>query len=168
MSPTGIVWVIDTSSICQIRRQFQNTVKPRVFERLTELVSEERLVFPPEVIGELERGAEDRKRPDAQLAWAKLNEDVACAELTCSFEEIRDVLAEVPTVLDPDKDSGAEEADPYVLAVALRLRANGVDARIVTEERTDTPTKMSLNTAAGLLGIPSLPLGGFIVKERIV
>lgn len=81
---------------------------------------------------------------------------------------MKGILAVVPDILDEDKDSGAEEADPYVLAVALRMRAAGTDARIVTEERTDTPTKMSLNTAAGILGIPSLPLNGFVIAEKII
>jgi hypothetical protein len=40
----------------------------------------------------------------------------------------------VPKVLDPDKDSGAEEADPYLLALASLLRTEGLDARIVTQE----------------------------------
>jgi hypothetical protein len=32
----------------------------------------------------------------------------------------------------------------------------GIDARIVTQESRDTPAKMSLNTAAGILGIQRL------------
>jgi hypothetical protein len=85
-----------------------------------------------------------------------------------SFEEVKEVLAAVPTVLDPDKDAGAEEADPYLLAVAVRLRAEGKDARLVTEEIRDTPKKMSLNTACGLVGVPSVPLKAFLKFEGII
>jgi hypothetical protein len=80
---------------------------------------------------------------------------------------VKDVLAVVPEVLDPDKDTGAEEADPYLLAIATRLRGEGKDARVVTQETKDTPRKMSLNTACGLLGIPSVPLSAFLKFEKI-
>jgi hypothetical protein len=60
-----------------------------------------------------------------------------------------------------------EEADPYVLAMARRLLAEGKDVRIVTEEKNDTPRKMSLNTAAGLLRLPSVPLRAFLEFEKI-
>lgn len=119
-----------------------------------------------EVLKELERRA-DPDNPDAQYEWARRNSGTACAEATCALEEIALVLAQVPTVLDPDKDSGVEEADPYVLAVALRLKDGGVDGRVITEERHDTPAKMSINTAAGVLGLPSVPLRAFLTFERI-
>ncbi len=81
---------------------------------------------------------------------------------------MKEILAEVPQVLDPNKDAGADEADPYVLAVAQRLRQEGTDARVVTEERRDTNSKMSMNTAAGILGIPSVPLAAFLKVEKVV
>jgi len=52
------------------------------------------------------------------------------------------VLAAVPKVLDPEKDSGAEEADPYVLALAVNLRdEKKKNARIVTEGTRDLPSE---------------------------
>jgi hypothetical protein len=161
-----VVWVFDTSSICEVRRT-SNAAKPQVFARLTALVAQKRLMYPPEVLGELERIV-DPKDPDAQFVWANENALIATPPATCSFDEVKGVLSVVPTVLDPNKDSGAEEADPYVLAAALKLREQGLDARVVTEERRDTPTKMSLNTACGVLGIPSLPLNGFLIFEKLL
>ena len=70
-------------------------------------------------------------------------------------------------MLDPPKESGVDDADPYVLAVARQLRAAGVDARVVTQETKDTPTKMSMNTACGVLGIPCVPLLAFLATESI-
>ena len=69
-------------------------------------------------------------------------------------------------MLDPDKDSGQDEADPYVLGVARNLRKDGRDARVITEERRDTNKKMSVNTAAGILGIPSVPVFVYRVEAR--
>jgi hypothetical protein len=160
-----VVWVIDTSSICEVRR-LPNANKAAVFARLDALVTAGRLVFPPEVLEELKRQA-DPDSPDAQFRWAQDNAAVATPPATCTFDETKAVLAIVPDVLDPAKDAGAEEADPYVLAAARKIRQTGVDARIVTQEARDTPTKMSINTAAGVLGIPSLPLRGLLLAEGI-
>lgn len=161
-----IIWVVDTSSVAEIRRSIENTKKKHVFERMSALVSDGRIVFTKQVVGELERGA-DPDAPDPQYLWAKQHAAKA-TEHPPSFEEVKEVLAAVPTVLDPDKDAGAEEADPYLLAVAVRLRAEGKDARLVTEEIRDTPKKMSLNTACGLVGIPSVPLKAFLKFEGII
>jgi hypothetical protein len=81
---------------------------------------------------------------------------------------VQRVLAVVPSVLDADKDTGVEEADPYVLALAGQLHNQGKEVRIVTEDARDIPTQMSLRTAAGLLGIPSVPLKAFLDFARII
>jgi hypothetical protein len=161
-----VIWVIDTSSVIAIRRSIENTKKAQVFNRMTAIVQAGRLRFPRQVLDELER-AVDPKSPDAQFKWAKENEAKAC-ERAPSLEEVKDILSVVPTVLDPDKDTGAEEADPYVLALAARLRAEQLDARVVTEESKDYPRKMSLSTASGLLGIPSVPLLAFLRFEKVL
>ena len=132
---------------------------------MTTLVQGGTVVFPKQLVAELERMA-DPKSPDAQYQWAKENEPKA-TECSPTLEEVQQVLAVVPTVLDPEKDTGAEEADPYVLALAVHLQKEKKDVRIVTEETKDTPRKMSLRTAAGLLGIASVPLKAFLQFEKI-
>jgi len=158
------VWIIDTSSIIQVRR-LDNKKKTAIFRKMSALVEAGRLVFPKEVVKEMERFA-DPDSPDEQYEWAAHHESEACKDGP-SLGEVRDVLAKVRKVLDPDKDTGADEADPYVLAMALRARDRGEDARVVTQERKETPTKMSLSTAAGLLGLPSVPLEAFLEFEGI-
>jgi hypothetical protein len=160
-----VIWVIDTSSVIEVRRSVQNDRKAEVFRRLGTLVEAGRLLYPKEVFKELERAA-DTAAPDAQYQWAKQYQTVA-GQPKPSFDEVKGTLAAVPKVLDPDKDLGEEEADPYVLAMAQHLRVEEKDARIVTEERKDTPRKLSLSTAAGLLGIPSVPLKSFLEYEGI-
>ena len=160
-----IVWVLDTSSIIEIRRSVAAAERASVFAGLSSLVACDRILFPKQVVDELER-ASDPKAPDAQYLWARQHATKANSH-DPSLQEVKDVLAVVPEVLDPDKDAGAEEADPYLLAVATHLRTEGKDARLVTQETKDTPRKMSLNTACGLLGIPSVPLAAFLQFERI-
>ena len=50
-------------------------------------------------------------------------------------------------------------------AKAVDLTQAGTDARVVTEEKKDMPRKVSLRTAAGQLGIPSVPLRAFLEFE---
>jgi hypothetical protein len=166
MALVGVVWVIDTSSICEVRRATTVAVRKKTFAGLTQLVNDQRLVYPSEVLDELERNT-DLKNPDEQYEWAKANATVAHARAVCDLDDVKSVLAEVPTILDPEKESGVEEADPYVLAVARKLRASAVDARVITQESKDTPTKMSMSTAAGILGIPCVPLKAFLAAESI-
>ena len=167
MATSQVVWVIDTSSIIEVRRSTQKRHREQIFRKMTELVTEGRLAYPPQVVAELERSAEP-KSPDPQFVWAKQNTSTAHRTGGCSLDDVREVLAEVPEVLDPNKDTGPDEADPYVLAIARKLRGDGTDARVVTEERRDTESKMSMNTAAGILGIPSVPLAAFLKVEKIV
>lgn len=161
-----VTWVIDTSSVAEVRRSIENVKKPGVFLSMETLVNENRLVFPKQVVDELERWA-DPVAPDLQYAWAKRNEAKA-TEYAPTLDQVKEVLGAVPKVLDPDKDTGVEEADPYVLALAVHLRVEDKDARIITEEKNDTPRKMSLRTASGLLGVPSVPLKAFLEFEHII
>ena len=151
-------WVFDSSAIIQIKSAVPFGDRPHVFASMARLVKEGRLRFPARVMEELSR------HQDQAHDWAKKHTAAASADEP-TFQEVKDVLAVVPDVLDPEKDSGVDEADPYVLAMAVKLRADGIDARVVTQESKDTPTKLSLNTAAGVLGIPSVPLKGFLRAE---
>lgn len=164
--PATIVWVIDTSSIVEIRRSVESSRRSGVFKDLAALVAQHRLLFPRQVLDELARVA-DPAAPDHQYLWAKQNQGTAC-EKAPSLDSVKAVLGIASRVLDPAKDVGVEEADPYVLAKATELRNDGVDGRIITEEKNDTPRKMSLRTASGLLGIPSVPLRAFLEFEKIL
>ena len=84
------------------------------------------------------------------------------------MNDVKAVLAVVPDILDPEKESGVDEADPYVLALAMKMRSDGNDAPVVTQETRDAPRRLSLNTACGILGIPSAPLRGFLRAEGIL
>ncbi|MBI4470943.1 MAG: DUF4411 family protein [Acidobacteria bacterium] len=164
MTVVDVVAVFDTSSIIEIRRSIQNSRKAVVFEALAQLVRDGRLHFPKEVLKELERRA-DPENPDQQVIWAKRTVSLA-AGCPVPFETVRDVLRRVPRVLDPDKQ-GVDEADPYILALAIELQKVGKQVIVVTEENRETPTKMSLRTAAGILLLPSIPLVAYLESMGI-
>lgn len=155
------IWVVDSSSIILARSLYSREAYLVVLDGLGALVEDGRLVFPREVIAELERYAGET---NPALRWAKEYQAAASARQP-SFGAVAAVLAEVPEVLDPDKE-GVEEADPYVLAMAMELRKNH-DVRVVTEEFKTTTRKMPLGSAAGYLGIPSVSLKTLVKFEGI-
>jgi hypothetical protein len=157
-SPT---WVVDTSSLILMRSLYSRDERRRILESLSGLVSEARFVYPREVVAELDRYA----GPDnPALEWAKQHQDLATRSQP-SFESVRTVLAQVPEVLDPDKE-GVEEADAYVLAMAVEL-APTTDVRVVSEEIKSTTAKMPLGSAAGFLRIPAVSLKTMLKFEGI-
>ena len=156
------IWCLDTSSLISVRSQFSRDDRQTVLAGLSALVTEGRLRFPREVVVELQRyeGADN-----PALNWAEAHQGTA-TQSQPSFEDVAAVLAQVPEVLDAEKE-GVEEADAYVLALAYRLMTDGEDARVVTEEFKTTVSKMPLCSAAGYLGIPSVSLRAMLKFEGI-
>jgi hypothetical protein len=155
----GPVWVFDTSGLIEIK-SVPREQRPAVFARLSELVKAGRLRMPTQVVAELERYA------DAVHEWAVDVQGIACSG-SPTLDDVKAVMAVVPKILDPRKVGGVDEADPYVLALARHIKQQGDDVRIVTQETKDKSDKMSLNTAAGILGIASVPFAGFLHVEEL-
>jgi hypothetical protein len=121
------------------------------------------LIFPGEVLGELERGAS--AEPDPPLTWARSVR--AQAEKTANLETVKAVLRVAPEILDPDIPF--EQADPYVIALALDERGLGLlEVTVVTDDRRDKPSKLSLATASGMMGLPTVPLHAFVRTKRLL
>lgn len=103
------IWVIDTGSIIEILRRM-NLPRPVRVRALAELDSRARagqIIYPPEVLGELERAAEDVKksgRGDPPLVWAK-NHEANGTRYGHLLDGAKAVLNRVPTLIDPDKIS---------------------------------------------------------------
>jgi hypothetical protein len=161
-TPSAPIWCVDTSSIIAVRSLFSRAQAEQVRNALTQLAAAGRLSLPPEVVAELERyGGKD----NPALHWSKENHDSVVR--AAAFDDVREVLRQVPEVVDADKE-GVEDADPYVLALAMRLVEDGKDARIVTEEFKTTAAKMNLGSAAGYLRIPSMSLRAMLKFEGVV
>lgn len=87
------VWIIDTSSIIEIRRSVQAVNRPRLLTRLSALVQEDRLKFPRQVVEELRRAATPDRR-DTLLEWAERVAPQACASGP-TLEQVKQVLSRV-------------------------------------------------------------------------
>jgi hypothetical protein len=158
------VIVLDTSSVCEIRRLVPQADRKKVFAALDALVAAGRLCFPRQVFDELDRYV-DQSRPDPQHQWVSKNKTTATRNP--NVLTVKQVLGEVPEVCDPDKVGGVEEADPYVLAIACEIRDGGAVCLVLTEERRDSDDKMSMTTACQLLGLTCLPLAMFLKRAGI-
>jgi hypothetical protein len=158
------LWVIDSSSlIFSQSSSLTRLVKTAAIEGMERLIADERLVFPAVVLKELARYL---GKQNPALTWAKTQEAIACRHPT-NYETLAAILSAVPEVLDAQKESGAEEADVYILALATDLIAQNNDVRIVTEESRNTGRKMCLASAAGYLGLPSLSFRTLLKFEGI-
>lgn len=153
------VRVIDTSSIIEVRQRFGRPDERKVFSALTSLIKKGQLIWPPEVTHEVEAALS----PDSAVRWVKANRETA--ERSAKLETVKSVLSRAPTLIDPN--ATREQADPYVVALGLDVASGDLFApkvTVITEDRRDKPGKLSLATAAGLLGIPTVPLHALIAS----
>lgn len=161
------IWVIDTSSIIEIKRSVPNADRKKLFAKLTELVNNGTLVYPRQVVEELGRYVNpNAETKDEFFLWADSHKAKACIE--CPYDVLKEVLANpiVQRVLDTEK-TGVEEADPYVLALAAHIRKTNNDVVVITEERINRPDKISMSTACGVLRLVRLGLIPFLEQENI-
>jgi len=157
------VWVFDSSSIIEVRAAVSRADEKSVFNALRGLTVASHLCWPPEVTQEVEYAV----NPDSAVRWIKANR--GSGERTAKLDTVKSVLRTAPALVDPD--APREQADPYVVALALDLGEGelfGTAVSIVTEDRKDKPTKLSLATAAGLLRIPTIPLRAFLRSQGIL
>ncbi len=164
------IWVIDTSSILELRRKAPASKQGQIYARLGEMVEADILVYPKEVLDELERRTAEiagTGRRDLPYEWAKKHEKQATRHGT-DYAALRYVLSVegVAQLLDAD-NPGVEEADPYVLALAHHLNANDQFSRVVTEDRRNAPDKIALASACGIVGVPVVPMRPFLLNRGI-
>jgi hypothetical protein len=140
----GRIFVIDTSSVIHVRRLLSQAKRPEldmVYRRLGDLVNDGRLVFPQQVYEELKRGNESAgSMDDPAFERVRANREKGVPDIHL-FEVTRRVLEVAPTLLDKDKVSPVDEADPYVVALALALVESGNAVTVITEDRTIGPTR---------------------------
>jgi hypothetical protein len=95
------VWIADTSSIIWIKSSIPREARAGVFEALDRFVAAGRLMFPRQVLKELQRDTSGHP-PDAACQWAMAAEARACATEP-SLDEVKKILAEFTTSSTPRK-----------------------------------------------------------------
>lgn len=140
-------FVVDASSIIQIKHQVPANQQWDILKRLELLVEAASLVFPREVAREVKAIA----HPDAPGVWVHGVEGKCQHRMDPSDASVRRVLAQSPQLVDPDKEL---VGDPYVVALALELSAEGHGPTVISDDVNDRPGRTSLRTAAISMGLP--------------
>jgi hypothetical protein len=165
------IYVIDTSSITEIRRQFSQlsiSELRALYSKLSPLVNNGTLLFPIQVYQELEYGNDHFKGPDdLPFEWISQHHHQAIPD-TKLFDHVRRVLEIAPNLVDSDKAQGADEADPWVVGLALSLIEDGNRSTVITEDRRDRLNKTSIQSACGLLNIPAISIVAFLQFKQYV
>ncbi|HUF50978.1 MAG TPA: hypothetical protein VMN60_09110 [Longimicrobiales bacterium] len=134
--PEHGVSVWDTSAIIALKENnISRNERRLVLNALRERVIDGLLFFPPEVIRELELFKSAPTVRDELVEWARSCQPAATS-VPVDFEQVKVILNRVPTLVD--LDASYDQADPYVIALALQLLNQGFEAIVVTEDRRDT------------------------------
>ncbi len=164
------IYVVDTSSIIQVRQDMSQETQARktgVYQKLIHAARADVLVFPRAVIDEILVGpTKTAKGPDPASDWATVCKPMAAPNDEL-FGEVREVLGQVPDLLDVAKTATTDEADPYVVGLALKLQREGNQVIVITEETKDSPVKTSMRSACGVMGLPTISMRVFLARQGI-
>lgn len=163
MTPSHRVWILDTSALVEGKAALSVTDQWQTFKLLEDMVRAGTVAMPRLVIREISEIA----HPDLPGAWAPGVRDIQQHPLDPGWEHVQRVMAEAGDVVDPNKTK--EDADPYVLALALQLLEQGHGVCVVTEDRVDH-NRIAMTTACERLGISHCSvrdfLGGLGVRTK--
>ena len=167
ISEGATYWIFDTSSLINVKELIKPEYRADVIDALTHRCQAGHVLFPPEVVDELNNGAKPG-RPDAPLSWAKANKKQGCRLGQC-YDELVVVMNHPVAKLtpDPDQTTGEDDADPHVLATALKVASCGGKPVVVTQESRKSFPQVPLNVAAGSLGLPSVTLYAGLISMGV-
>lgn len=140
------VWVIDSSALIEAKSIISIRNQWSAFKHLEQMVLEGRIAMPRQMIKEVS----EVTHPDMPGAWAAGVRNSLRHPLNVGDDYITHVMRVAPDVVDPKKDR--EDADPWVLALALELAAKQLITCIVTEDIVDRH-RISIATACSRLGL---------------
>jgi hypothetical protein len=152
------IWVADTCSLLEIRRiaaasgqGVKSSIMKHLLLGIATMIESGQLIFPYETYLELKRNVP--KGIDDQI-FAFVEKHRSKAERKPDWEAVIALNQNdlVRNVTDPNAEH--DEADIYVLALAVMLRDRGNEVGVISEERKDSENrKLSINTACGALGL---------------
>ena len=106
-----VVYCADTSALIDMKNTYRMATFRTLWRNLENLVADGRLIAPPQVLEELERG------DDELTDWARINRKMFRASTQELVDKTRDVVSRFPDLVDRNKEH--EDADPYVVALAV-------------------------------------------------
>lgn len=140
------VWVLDSSALIKAKSIISIRNQWSTFKRLEQMVLDGEIAMPRQMIREVS----EVTHPDMPGAWAAGVRNSLRHPLNVEDEYITHVMRVAGDVVDPNKDR--EDADPWVLALALELTSKQLITCIVTEDVVDR-NRISIATACSRLDL---------------
>ena len=109
------VWVLDSSALIDAKTILTVGSQWAAFKQLEQMVLDGKIALPRQVIREMSQIA----HPDLPGAWASGVRGQLRHPLDSGYEHIAQVMEAADGVVDVNKSG--EDADPWVLALALHL-----------------------------------------------
>jgi len=141
------VWVLDSSALIAMKT-IPVSDQWQVFRQMEDMVTEGEIALPRQVINELKEIA----HPDVPGVWAAGMRRSVRHPQDADPHDVRHVMSVAGEVVDHSKRT--EDADPYVVALALTLGREGHVVCIVSDDAVDHPPRISLVTACARLELP--------------
>lgn len=171
---TPAIAIFDANAIIDLKK-VRVSIQWDLLRELEDLVETGAICVPGHVIREVSLNV---RHPDAPGAWAKGIEEKQRYPLEADPEYVRQVMGGspmtitlwdspthgVPEVLDQHADT--EQADPYVVAMALQFKREGRDCIVVTRDSKDRPGKISPAKACRILGIRTTTIEEYLESIR--
>ncbi|MCY4102235.1 MAG: DUF4411 family protein [bacterium] len=155
-------WILDTSALIEFKRLLPMPEQWNAFVRLGSLVDNGRIAMPRQVLAE----ATKVSHPDVPGAWAAAMRERLQHPVDPGYHFLRLAMARAGDVVDSNKTT--EDADPYVVALALHARERGFDVMVVTADVVDRlPIKISLATACARLNVDTATPEEFLAASGI-
>lgn len=118
-------YIIDTSSLVKLNRNNPLDVFPTIWKKLEQLIKENRLIAPKEVLLEITQN-------DDQLSkWAKNQQKMFKNPTQKQIEIVKKILDKFPSLIDVERKY---DADPWVIALATEM-ANSPQKTLFTVKR---------------------------------
>ena len=152
------MYVLDTEAVLTIPRIIRPNQLYNFLDDLVEFVEQGEVCFPDAVIAECRRIASG----EVTAVWIHA---VSGSRLHKSIPHRHtvEILGKCSALLDEDAESDLETSPISVAALADFLsQANSGRPYVVSEDRIDLPTRMSLVTACDVLGFPVMDTATFI------
>lgn len=155
-----VVYSVDTSALIDLGRWYPRSVFRKLWQEMKVLVTQGRLIAPPQVREEIKR------QDDELLRWVRAQKRMFVQLQSVHLQCVSEILGHFPDLIDPNKQT--EDADPFVIAVALaRKRGHlfGSDYVVVTQERLRSHGRPRIPNVCQHYGIECLDIFQFFARE---
>lgn len=129
---TNSVYIIDSSSLIELNKHHAMDVFVSVWKNISELIKNDRLIAPREVLKEIENF------DDSLAKWAKKQKKLFKNPNSRQIKIVQEILKEYPSIVNID---ARNSADPWVIALAIEQSTNPqqtlfqIKRIVVTEEK---------------------------------